>query len=103
MSAPRGRTPDLRAGVLTLAALRAAHGASVSMRLSGADLGRVRRSRAVIEGLITRGETAYGVNTGFGSLASERISATDLAQLSTISCSRTPPARASRCPTTSCV
>jgi histidine ammonia-lyase len=44
------------------------------MRLTRADLGRVRRSRAVIERLIARGETAYGVNTGFGSLASERIS-----------------------------
>ena len=51
------------------------------MRLTRADQGRVRRSRAVIERLIARGETAYGVNTGFGSLASERISTADLALL----------------------
>ena len=51
------------------------------MRLTRADLGRVRRSRAVIERLIARGDTAYGVNTGFGSLASERISTADLTRL----------------------
>ena len=55
--------------------------APVDLRLTRADLGRIRRSRAVIERLIARGETAYGVNTGFGSLASERISTTDLARL----------------------
>ena len=51
------------------------------MRLTRADLQRVRRSRAVIERLIARGQVAYGVNTGFGSLASERISTADLARL----------------------
>lgn len=81
MSAPRGGAPQLRAGRLTLDGLRAAYGAGASVPLSSADLGRVRRSRAVIEGLIAHGETAYGVNTGFGSLASERIPAADLTQL----------------------
>jgi histidine ammonia-lyase len=71
----------LRAGALTLEALRAALAGPVAMRLSRADYARVRRSRAVIESLIARGDTAYGVNTGFGSLASKRISAADLAQL----------------------
>ncbi|HEY4974988.1 MAG TPA: histidine ammonia-lyase, partial [Steroidobacteraceae bacterium] len=41
----------------------------------------MRRSRAVVDRLIARGETAYGINTGFGSLASERISTAQLAQL----------------------
>ncbi len=71
----------LRAGGLTLPALRAALSAPVAMPLTRADQGRVRRSRAVIERLIARGQTAYGVNTGFGSLASERISTADLALL----------------------
>ena len=71
----------LRAGALTLSALRQVLSAPTSMRLTRADLGRVRRSRAVIEQLIASGKTAYGVNTGFGSLASERISNADLAQL----------------------
>jgi histidine ammonia-lyase len=71
----------MRAGHLNLTALRAALSAPVTMRLTRADLGRVRRSRAVIERLIARGETAYGVNTGFGSLASKRISTADLTRL----------------------
>ena len=81
MSARRSGSLSLRAGALTLTALRSVLKAPVSMSLTRADQGRVRRSRAVIERLIARGETAYGVNTGFGSLASERISSADLAQL----------------------
>jgi histidine ammonia-lyase len=73
--------PTLRAGGLTLTALRAVLNGPAPMSLTRADLRRVQRSRAVIERLIARGETAYGVNTGFGSLASERISSADLAQL----------------------
>jgi histidine ammonia-lyase len=73
--------PALRAGGLTLTGLRAVLNGPVPMSLTRADLRRVRRSRAVIERLIARGETAYGVNTGFGSLASERISSADLEQL----------------------
>ena len=69
------------AGGLTLPALRRALAAPLSMSLSRADLLRVRRARALIERLIARGKVAYGVNTGFGSLASERISAADLEQL----------------------
>jgi histidine ammonia-lyase len=71
----------LRAGALSMDELRAALRAPVELKLRRADLQRVRRAREVISGLIARGETAYGVNTGFGSLASERIPAADLAQL----------------------
>ncbi|HVN98823.1 MAG TPA: aromatic amino acid lyase, partial [Steroidobacteraceae bacterium] len=81
MSRPARVTGGLRPGALTLAALRIAYASPVEVVLTRADFARVRRSRAVIEGLIARGDTAYGVNTGFGSLASKRISAADLAQL----------------------
>jgi histidine ammonia-lyase len=81
VSTRRAGAPSLRAGHLNLTALRAVLAAPVGLRLTRADLVRVRRSRAVIERLIARGETAYGVNTGFGSLASERISSADLARL----------------------
>lgn len=36
-------------------------------------LPRIRQSRAVVDGLLARGETAYGVNTGFGKLSDVRI------------------------------
>lgn len=41
----------------------------------------VDRSRAVVENLIEADETVYGLNTGFGLLANQKISKNDLAQL----------------------
>ena len=41
----------------------------------------VERSRSVVESLIESGDTVYGLNTGFGLLASNRISREDLDQL----------------------
>ncbi len=43
------------------------------MSLDPAAAPRVRESRAVVDGLLARGETAYGVNTGFGKLSDVRI------------------------------
>jgi histidine ammonia-lyase len=80
-AAARALALPLRAGALSLEVLRRVLQSPVTLQLRRADLQRVRRSRAVIEGLIARGETAYGVNTGFGSLASERIATADLVQL----------------------
>ena len=42
---------------------------------------RVSAARAAVEGIISRGETAYGINTGFGSLSKVGIDAADLEQL----------------------
>jgi len=42
---------------------------------------RMKRSRAVVERVVASGETAYGINTGFGKLASVRISAEQVRQL----------------------
>jgi len=41
----------------------------------------IENSRNVVEGILERGETVYGINTGFGALVSQRISPDDLAQL----------------------
>ncbi len=41
--------------------------------LDPAALPRIRASRAVVDGVLARGETAYGVNTGFGKLSDVRI------------------------------
>ena len=41
----------------------------------------VERSSAVVEAIVAKGEPVYGVNTGFGKLASVRIAAEDLATL----------------------
>ena len=42
---------------------------------------KINAARAVIEGILERGETVYGINTGFGALVSESISPEDLAAL----------------------
>ncbi len=42
---------------------------------------RIAASAAAVERILARGEAVYGVNTGFGKLASVRIEACDLAQL----------------------
>jgi histidine ammonia-lyase len=42
---------------------------------------RMKASRAVVDKLVASGATAYGINTGFGKLASVRISSEQVAQL----------------------
>lgn len=50
-------------------------------RLDAASLDRVRASAAAVERIVAGGETVYGINTGFGLLANERIPADRLAEL----------------------
>jgi histidine ammonia-lyase len=49
--------------------------------LAPAAVTRMNGSRAVVERLVASGETAYGINTGFGKLASVRISAEQVRNL----------------------
>lgn len=65
---------------LTLeAVLRVASGASC--KLSPAARGRVRASRRTVLGAVRGGRVVYGVNTGFGNLASVNIPKEQLAEL----------------------
>jgi len=50
-------------------------------RLDAASLTRIRASAASVERIVAGGETVYGINTGFGLLASTRIPAERLAEL----------------------
>src|SRR5258707_9042834 len=59
---------------------------SVALRGESAGLAptaveRMNASRAVVERLVASGATAYGINTGFGKLASVRISPEQVRQL----------------------
>jgi len=70
----------LRPGAVTLAQWREIHeGAAVE--LDTACLPAVERAERTIGRIVARGEPVYGVNTGFGKLATVRIEADDLAQL----------------------
>jgi len=44
---------------------------------------KVKKSRRLLEGLLEKGETIYGVNTGFGALSNTQISREELKQLQT--------------------
>ena len=50
-------------------------------KLDDASLTRIRASAASVERIVASGETVYGINTGFGLLASTRIPAERLAEL----------------------
>ncbi len=70
----------LRPGETRLAEWRAIYrGAAAS--LDPASYPAIARSAAVIEAILARGEPVYGINTGFGKLATIRIDTADLATL----------------------
>jgi histidine ammonia-lyase len=51
------------------------------VQLSAAAIERMQASRAVVDRVVASGQTAYGINTGFGKLASVRISTEQVRQL----------------------
>src|SRR5690242_1200812 len=51
------------------------------VQLTASAVERMNASRAVVDRLVASGETAYGINTGFGKLASVRISPEQVRQL----------------------
>ena len=68
---------------LTLAEIEAVSLDGHRVAIAPAALARVAESRALIEEILHRGETVYGVNTGFGKLSYVRIPDESLAQLQT--------------------
>src|SRR5208282_988637 len=52
-----------------------------AVSLTADAVGRMKASRGVVEKLLADGQTAYGINTGFGKLASVRISPEQVRQL----------------------
>lgn len=66
---------------LGLEAIRAALAGPVAARLTSEAEARIRRGAEAIERLVASGQPIYGVNTGFGKLASERIGPDKLGRL----------------------
>jgi histidine ammonia-lyase len=71
----------LRPGALTLDELLAIHRGGEPLELDAAAWPAVQRSAAVVQAAAAGDAAVYGVNTGFGKLASTRIGAADLATL----------------------
>ena len=74
MKARNSGVLELTGDGLTLAdAERVLHGQVEALRLGAAARRRVEAARRCLDERLTCGETLYGVNTGFGKLASQRI------------------------------
>jgi histidine ammonia-lyase len=74
------RQVTLRPGEVTLAEWRDIYrGASVA--LDPASAPKIAASAAAVERILAKGQPVYGINTGFGKLASVRIDSADLAAL----------------------
>jgi len=66
---------------LTFSQLYAVAAQHAAVSLATEAVTRMNASRAVVERLVASGKTAYGINTGFGKLASVRISSEQVRQL----------------------
>ncbi len=66
---------------LTIADVESVARGGRTLTLDGAARSRIEASRAVIDGIVDRGEIVYGVTTGFGDLATRFIAPADAARL----------------------
>jgi histidine ammonia-lyase len=64
---------ELRAGELTLAGLRRIHARPTVIRVAAHDRERIANANALVDRIVSLGDAAYGINTGFGLLAQTRI------------------------------
>ena len=74
-------TLTLKPGTLDLAQLRQAYQQPLRVELDPAAYAAIDASVACVENILAEGRTAYGINTGFGLLASTRIAPADLEKL----------------------
>ncbi|WP_162869065.1 aromatic amino acid lyase, partial [Escherichia coli] len=68
-------------GKLTLAQLRDVYQHPVTLTLDDNAYGPIQQSVACVERIVEENRTTYGINTGFGLLASTRIARDDLENL----------------------
>jgi histidine ammonia-lyase len=68
----------IQPGQLTLAQLQDIHAGGVALSLDAAARAAIRASAAVVQRAAQGREPVYGVNTGFGKLANQRISESEL-------------------------
>ncbi len=71
----------IQPGKLTLADLRQAYLNPIKVKLDDSAYEGINASVACVEKIVNEGRTAYGINTGFGLLASTKIAPEDLEQL----------------------
>ncbi|QTN27490.1 histidine ammonia-lyase [Rhodoferax sp. AJA081-3] len=72
---------NIQPGELTLAQLRELHASKTTLTLDPAARPGIRASAALVHKAAQGGDAVYGVNTGFGKLANQRIAQADLETL----------------------
>ncbi len=68
-------------GRVSLAQLRAIHAGGVRLALDAATAAHMQAAQAVVQRIVDHDEVVYGINTGFGKLASTKIGHDHLAEL----------------------
>ena len=71
----------IQPGLLTLAQLRELHNSKTTLTLDPAARPNIRASADLVQKAAQGGDAVYGVNTGFGKLANQRIAQADLETL----------------------
>jgi len=79
--ASRAALLELSGAGLTIETLRDAAESAAGIALAPAAIRRMKASRAVVDGILARGEVRYGINTGFGNFATVTIPPGELARL----------------------
>jgi histidine ammonia-lyase len=74
-------TVVLKPGAVGLSLLRRIHAGGVGLSLDPSAVDRLRAAQAAVQDIVENNTVVYGINTGFGKLATERISNTHLAEL----------------------
>jgi histidine ammonia-lyase len=64
---------EIHAGQLSLAALRRIYEQAAAFRLTARDRTRIVAANTLVDDIVSAGDAAYGINTGFGLLAQTRI------------------------------
>jgi histidine ammonia-lyase len=71
----------LTPGAMSLADVRAAWAAPAKLALAASAYDAIKASNATVDAIVAKGDSAYGINTGFGLLAKTRIPDEKLEQL----------------------
>jgi histidine ammonia-lyase len=77
----RDHNLTLNPGALALTDLRAAWGTAGTLTLASEAYAAIEKSAATVQAIVTKGDPAYGINTGFGILAKRHIPQDQLEQL----------------------
>jgi histidine ammonia-lyase len=64
---------EVHAGALSLSLLRGIYESPVVLRLAAHDVTRIAAANGLVDEIVSLGDAAYGINTGFGLLAQTRI------------------------------